>query len=174
MESTVKKMKILYPDEYLDQVYDIDFDSLYEQGYRAVLFDVDNTLVPFDQFDAHDELIRLMEVLQTKGYKVALVSNNSKDRVDTLNQGLKIPVMANAMKPFTYKLKRILKTIEVEPQKAIFVGDQIFTDVWVGNRLGLYTILVKPIQEREQMVTYVKRRTEKLLLNRYLRKKGVR
>ncbi|PKM54642.1 MAG: YqeG family HAD IIIA-type phosphatase [Firmicutes bacterium HGW-Firmicutes-5] len=167
-------MKILYPDEYLDQVYDIDFESLYEQGYRAVLFDVDNTLVPFDQFDAHDELIRLMEVLQTKGYKVALVSNNSKDRVDTLNQGLKIPVMANAMKPFTYKLKRILKTIEVEPQKAIFVGDQIFTDVWVGNRLGLYTILVKPIQAKEQMVTYVKRRTEKLLLNRYLRKKGVR
>ncbi|MDF1617023.1 YqeG family HAD IIIA-type phosphatase [Petrocella sp. FN5] len=165
-------MKILYPDEYLDQVYNIDFESLYEKGYRAVLFDVDNTLVPFDQLDAHDALIHLMKTLRTMGYKVALVSNNSKARVDALNKGLKIPVMANAMKPFTYKLKRILKTIGVHPQNAIFVGDQIFTDVWVGNRLGLYTILVKPIQSKEQMVTFIKRRTEKLLLNRYLKKEG--
>jgi len=165
-------MKLLYPDEYLDQVYDIDFESLYKKGYLAVLFDVDNTLVPFDQLDAHDELVRLMEGLQSMGYKVALVSNNSRVRVDTLNKGLKIPVMPNAMKPFTYKLKRILKRIGVNPHKAIFVGDQIFTDVWVGNRLGLYTILVKPIQTREQMVTFIKRRTEKMLLNRYLKKEG--
>ena len=66
-------MKILYPDEYLDQVYDIDFVGLFGQGYRAVLFDVDNTLVPFDQMDAHDALIELMAALKTMGYKVALV-----------------------------------------------------------------------------------------------------
>jgi hypothetical protein len=165
-------MKILYPDEYLSQVYDINFERLYGQGYRAVLFDVDNTLVPFDQLDAHDELIGLMATLKKMGYKVALVSNNSKVRVETLNQGLKVPVMPNAMKPFTYKLKRILKVIGVDPHNAIFVGDQIFTDVWVGNRLGLYTILVKPIQTREQMVTFIKRRTERILLNRYLKKEG--
>ena len=35
-----------FPDEYLDSTYVIDFDRLYEQGYRGLLFDIDNTLVP--------------------------------------------------------------------------------------------------------------------------------
>jgi HAD superfamily phosphatase (TIGR01668 family) len=171
-ERTVAIMRILYPNAYVDKVEDIQFKKLYDEGYRGILFDVDNTLVPFDQLDAHDALVTYMDELQTIGFKVGLVSNNSKSRVEALNKGLNLAIMPNAMKPFTFRLRQILKLLKVPHKKAIFVGDQLFTDVWVGNRLGLYTVLVKPIQTKEQMVTRIKRRTEKAVLKRYLKKEG--
>ena len=38
--------KFLYPDEYIDSTYNIDFKKLYNSGYRGLIFDIDNTLVP--------------------------------------------------------------------------------------------------------------------------------
>lgn len=166
-------MEFLYPNKYVKKVADIDFEALYAEGFEGVLFDVDNTLVPFDQLDAHDELIDFIENLQNIGFSIGLVSNNSRKRVEALNVKLGLEIMPNAMKPLTHRLRKVLNTLNIQHKKGIFVGDQLFTDVWVGNRLGLYTVLVKPIQAKEQVVTKIKRRTEKLVLNRYLKKEGL-
>lgn len=164
-------MAFLYPNLYVEKVSDIHFKELYEEGFRGVMFDVDNTLVPFDQLDAHDELVEFIQMLQEVGFHVGLVSNNSRKRVEALNRKLNLTIMPNAMKPFTHRLRKVLDTLDVPHDKAIFVGDQLFTDVWVGNRLGMYTVLVEPIQKKEQLVTKVKRGTESLVLKRYKKKK---
>lgn len=163
-------MSRFYPDDYVSSIYKIDFDELYNKGFRGALFDVDNTLVPFDLLEAPEELIAFFKSLQDKGFEVGLVSNNTTNRVAALNEKLGLEMMPNAMKPFTFKLRKILSTLKVPHEKAVFVGDQLFTDVWVGNRLGLYTILVEPIQQKEQLITKVKRGTEKLVLKGYKRK----
>lgn len=157
-------MTFIYPKKYVDSVNDINFSVLYQQGYRAVLFDVDNTLVPYDVMDAPSELVAFIRALEEIGFAIGLVSNNSSTRVSALNRKLNLEIMPNAMKPFTFRLKRILKELNVRPTKAIFVGDQLFTDVWVGNSMGLYTVLVKPIQKKEQFITWIKRGLESLVL----------
>lgn len=157
-------MTFIYPKKYVDSVNDINFSALYQQGYRAVLFDVDNTLVPYDVMDAPSELVAFIRALEEIGFSIGLVSNNSSTRVSALNRKLNLEIMPNAMKPFTFRLKRILKELNVRPTKAIFVGDQLFTDVWVGNSMGLYTVLVKPIQKKEQFITWIKRGLESLVL----------
>lgn len=160
-------MTFIYPKDYVASVYEIDFKDLYGKGYRAILFDVDNTLVAYDVLDAPDQLVDFIHGLQAIGFKVGLVSNNTSARVASLNKKLHLEIMPNAMKPFTFRLKRILKELGVRPSKGVFVGDQLFTDVWVGNSLAMYTILVKPIQKKEQLVTWVKRGLESLVLKGY-------
>lgn len=167
-------MEAIYPREYKASVKGIDFERLYKKGYRGVLFDVDNTLVPFDEMDASEELIAFVTGLQTIGFKVGLVSNNTRSRVQALNRKLNLEIMPNAMKPLTYKLRRILKTMGLTPRNSVFVGDQLFTDVWVGNSMGLYTVLVKPIQKKEQLITRVKRGIEGKILARYMKKYDVK
>ncbi|MCK5761452.1 MAG: YqeG family HAD IIIA-type phosphatase [Candidatus Izimaplasma sp.] len=165
-------MTFLYPDMYLDKVEEIPFKELYKKGFRGVLFDVDNTLVPFDQLDAHKSLEEYIKELENIGLVVALVSNNTRKRVESLNKGLKLPIMPMAMKPFGFKIKRMLKTLGIGKHETIFVGDQLFTDVWAGNGVGMYTILVKPIQKKEQWISRIKRKVEKIILKRYISKKG--
>lgn len=165
-------MNFIYPNEDVLSVYNIDFEGLYKKGYRGVLFDVDNTLVPFDVMSADQQLIAFIERLKSIGYTVGLVSNNNHGRVAALNENLNIPMVPNAMKPLTFKLRRLLNSWNMPHNKAIFVGDQLFTDVWVGNALGLYTVLVEPIQKKEQMITAIKRSTEQLVLKKYRKRKG--
>ena len=160
-------MAFIYPKILVDKVEDINFADLYDKGYRGVLFDVDNTLVPYDVLEAPDELVAFIRGLEAIGFSVGLVSNNSSARVTALNRRLNLEIMPNAMKPLTFRLKRILKELHVTPKTAVFVGDQLFTDVWVGNSLGLYTVLVKPIQKKEQFITWIKRGLEQLVLKGY-------
>lgn len=160
-------MEFLYPKEYVKNVSEIDFRALYRKGYRGVMFDVDNTLVPFNLMVAPEELIAFIDELKEIGFKVGLVSNNTTKRVAALNEKLGLPMMPNAMKPFTIKLRRMMKMLGVGHKEAVFVGDQLFTDVWVGNRMRLYTVLVEPIQRKEQMVTKIKRGLEAKIIRRY-------
>lgn len=162
-------MHKLYPNQYVKSVYDVDFASLFEKGYRGVLFDVDNTLVPFDVMDADERLMGFVNGLRETGFELGLVSNNSAKRVAALNNRLKMHMMPNAMKPLRRNLLKILDDMGVPAEKAVFVGDQVFTDVWVGNRCGMHTILVEPIQHKEQFITWIKRGTENLVLKGYHR-----
>lgn len=163
-------MNFLYPNLYVKNVKEIPFSDLYAKGYRGIMFDVDNTLVPFDLMDAPEELIAFINSLRDMGFKVGLVSNNTTKRVQALNEKLGLHIMPNAMKPFTFKLKRMMKILGIGRKEAIFVGDQLFTDVWVGNRMRIFTVLVEPIQRKEQMITRVKRGAEAKILKGYIKR----
>lgn len=164
-------MEWLYPDEYVDSIYDIDFDKLRKVGYKGILFDIDNTLVPFDKKHPDPKLIAFVRGLQDKGFAVCLVSNNNHQRVKAFNDLLKVVAIPKANKPFTMNLKKGMEKIGTTPRDTMMVGDQLFTDMWAGNQLKLHTILVKPIQEKEEWITRIKRGIEKILIRQYVRKK---
>lgn len=162
---------VFYPRQDVNTIYDIDFNHLYDQGYRGVIFDIDNTLVPYDQHHPSDENHSLFETLSTLGFQVCLISNNSKERVDGYNKALGMMAISNGLKPFRKNFIKATNEMALPPQKVIMVGDQIFTDVLGGNRAGLYTVLVTPIQKKEQFITAIKRGIERMVYNRYKKHK---
>lgn len=164
-------MSQLFPKEFFNSVYDINYEQLYKSGSRGILFDIDNTLAPYDMAIANKKIIRLIRKLQDMGYQVSLVSNNSVERVNIFNQPLKLATYPRAQKPFTKNLRRAMEDMGLNTSQMIFVGDQVFTDVWAGNRIGFTTVLVKPIQIKEQLITRVKRGTESIVLYFYHKKR---
>ena len=160
----------MYPDEYLDSAYLIDYRQLYEDGYRGVIFDIDNTLVP--QGAPSDERSReLIYALKDIGYKVMLLSNNRKTRVDLFTEKVEVDSIPVAKKPLTTNYKKAMEQMGTNKENTFFVGDQLFTDVWGAKLTGIKSILVKPIDAKEEIQIVVKRKLEKLWLSRYDRKR---
>ncbi len=160
-------MKNLYPDEYVSSIYKINYTRLWSMGYRGLMFDLDNTLAAYDCKYPDEKLIRFFKWLKSKGFHVAIVSNNNKQRVSDFNRDLQIEIQPRANKPLVYGIYKMMKRLDVTLEEAVFIGDQIFTDIWAGKRVGCRTILVKPIQEKEQWISNIKRGIEMKVLERY-------
>lgn len=159
-----------YPDEYVDSTYEIDFQKLYQEGYRGVLFDVDNTLVPHGA-PADDRSRQLIAGLQAMGMKVTYLSNNKEPRVKMFRDGVGYgDYIYKAGKPNPAGYRRAMKQMGTDENNTIFVGDQLFTDVWGAARAGIRTILVKPIHPKEEIQIVLKRRLEAIVLFFYRRK----
>ena len=159
----------LYPDEYLDSTYSIDFDQLYKEGYRGIIFDIDNTLVPHGA-PADERAISLFTHLKELGFHCMLLSNNKEPRVKMFNDAVHVNYIYKAGKPKPAGYRKAMEVLGTDTSNTIFVGDQIFTDVYGANRTGIRTILVKPIHPKEEIQIVLKRYLEKIVLFFYQRK----
>ena len=117
------------PDEYLGSTYKIPFEKLYEQGYRGVIFDIDNTLVPHGA-PADERAKRLFQRLREIGFESCLLSNNQKKRVEMFNQEIQTHYIYNALKPARKNYLHAMEIMGTDQTNTLFVGDQLFTDVW--------------------------------------------
>ena len=162
-------MKMLYPDEYLDSTYEIDYEDLYRKGFRGLLFDVDNTLVPHDA-PADERAIRLFKRLHDIGFRTCLISNNKEPRVRNFARQVGTMYIFKAGKPKPKGYLRAAGRMKTSRDNTVFVGDQIFTDVLGANLAGMKTIMVKPIHPREEIQIVLKRYLEKIVLFFYLRR----
>ncbi len=164
-------MRLLRPAELRPSIFALDLDKLRNRGIRALIVDLDNTLVawrhPQPTPDVHDWLART----RAGGFQVCIVSNGGARRVEAFADACGTPCVGNAVKPRRAAFRAALVCLGVQPHEAAVVGDQIFTDVLGGNRMGLYTILVKPMSTREFLGTRVVRRMERWVLA-YLRRRG--
>lgn len=156
-------MALFFPGEYLNSTYVIDFDKLYKDGYRGVIFDVDNTLVPHGA-PADERAIALFAHLKELGFSCMLLSNNKEPRVKSFNDVVQVNYMFKANKPFPANYRKAMEIMGTTTENTLFVGDQIFTDVMGGNLAGIRTILVKPIHPKEEIQIVIKRIPEKLVL----------
>ena len=161
----------LFPDQYLESVHDIDYDALMCAGIKNLIFDIDNTLAPFDVAEPYPKTVGLFGGLRAQGFKICLLSNNSYLRVQGFNAPLDVAFVARAHKPAGYGLERAMALIDASRHNTALIGDQIFTDVWCANRNGLVSILVKPIAARDEFTVKLKRRLERYVINLYLRSK---
>lgn len=161
-------LQCFYPKEYLDATYEIDFEKMYQKGFRGIIFDIDNTLVPHG-FPADERAIALFQRLKTIGYKVTMLSNNKEPRVKMFCDAVNAPYIYKAGKPNPNQYKAAMNNMGTDEQSTLFVGDQIFTDVWGANRAGIYSILVKPIHPKEEIQIVLKRYLEKIVLFFYFR-----
>ena len=162
-----------FPDEYLDSAYVVNYKELYQEGYRGLLFDVDNTLVPHGA-PADERAIQLFKELRDIGFSSCLVSNNKKKRVAPFASLVGAEYIELAAKPSRRGYERAMERLGTNPGNTVFIGDQLFTDVWGANRAGIRTYLVKPIDRHEEIQIILKRYLEKIVLWFYARSKNDR
>lgn len=156
-------LKCFYPKECGDSAYSIDFEKYYEKGYRGILFDIDNTLVEHG-FPATERAEKLFGKLREMGFETCLISNNKEPRVKPFADAVKSRYVCNAHKPSVKNYIRAMQLMGTDVKNSLFVGDQIFTDIYGANRAGMHTILVKPIHPKEEIQIVIKRRLEKIVL----------
>lgn len=165
--------RTFYPKEYVDSTYIINFDSFAKKGYRGVIFDIDNTLVPHDA-PADEKAKKLFAHLKELGMEACLLSNNKEPRVVMFNRDVQVNAIHKGGKPGREGYRKAMELMGTNEQNTLFVGDQLFTDVWGANRTGIYSILVKPIHPKEEIQIVLKRYLEKIVLFFYLREQKKR
>lgn len=159
-----------YPKAYFESVKDISIDFLNKNNIKAIILDVDNTIIDYDK-NMPEEIKKWCEDLKQKGIKFCIVSNTNKiEKVKKAAGTLDIPYFYFAKKPTKGGLKKGIKLLEEKPENIAAVGDQVFTDVVGANRCKLYPILVKPVDTRDIFTTKLKRPFEKIFIKRYLKK----
>jgi len=159
-----------FPDHYLDSTYLIPFDKLYKEGYRGILFDIDNTLVPHGA-PADERVKALVAALKETGFRCCLISNNNYERVASFARELQVSFIENAHKPSEKSYQQAMELLGTDVKNSLFVGDQVFTDIYGAKRIGIRTVLVKPIHPKEEIQIVLKRYLEKIVLHFYHKSK---
>ena len=144
-----------YPRHYVRSAYGIPYRELYEKGIRGVIFDVDNTLVPHDA-PADKRAVKLFEEFHAMGVAAFAGAVGTK-------------YIYKAGKPSVKGYAKAMEVMGTNRDTTIFVGDQLFTDVWGANRAGIVSFLTEPIDPKEEIQIVLKRYPEKLILWFYRR-----
>lgn len=165
-------LKTFYPHEYMDSTYEIDFQRYYNQGYRGVIFDIDNTLVPHNA-DADQRAIELFQMLRRIGFATCLLSNNKEPRVQRFNEQIQSQYIYKAGKPLRKGYEKAMERMGTTIENTLFVGDQLFTDVWGAKLIGIHCILVKPMNPKEEIQIVLKRYLEKIVLRSYVKRNNI-
>ena len=157
---------MFFPDTYVASTYVIDFEKLYEDGVRGLIFDIDNTLVPHGE-PADQRAVALFAKLKEIGFECCLISNNQEPRVKMFNEKIQVNYVYNAHKPSVKNYFKAMGIMGTDQSNTVFIGDQLFTDVWGAKRSGIRNILVKPIYPKEEIQIVLKRYLEKIVLYFY-------
>ncbi len=164
--------KKFFPEKYLESVFEIDLENMKNERVEALIFDIDNTLVPYFVPHANDRIKKLFSKIKSKGIKVGVLSNNKEQRVSLFCKDLNIEYVPKAGKPGIKGLGKLIKKLGVKNHKnTVIIGDQVFTDVLCGNRMGIHTILVKPVSKKDAFGTRLKRGVESFVISLYLKQK---
>ncbi|MEG1363707.1 MAG: YqeG family HAD IIIA-type phosphatase [Clostridia bacterium] len=162
---------MIYPNVYLKKVEDITIEKLNENKIKALILDVDNTLIDIDK-KLSKNIIEWTKKIKGHGFKLYILSNtNHQEKVKDIAKKLEIPYENFAKKPFRQGFLKVQKELKEKPEHIAVVGDQIFTDIIGGNRCNMYTILVEPINTKEYWYTAWKRPIENIIKKKYLKRK---
>lgn len=142
-------LKLLCPAQICRAVEDIDLNRLWERGIRAIILDLDNTLAEVHSLEVPAPIRRWVEDAQQHGFRLCIASNSLPRRVRAFERLLGVPAISKAIKPRRSAFLRALACMDASPGETAVVGDQLFTDILGGNRLGLYTILINPLSPAE-------------------------
>lgn len=161
-------LQAFYPKECRGSAYEIPYEEFYRRGIRGVIFDIDNTLVPHGA-PADRRAKELFSRLHSMGMKTCLLSNNRKERVASFAEQVDSPYIFKGGKPRTEGYEKAMSFMGTRRETTLFVGDQLFTDVYGANRAGIYGILTTPIHPKEEIQIVLKRRLEAAVLYFYRR-----
>lgn len=167
-----KIIRNLYPTYIYNKVENIPYELINELGIKMIILDMDNTLID-NKHTYSKELKKWAKNMKSNGVKLYILSNSPFGKVvEKIAKELGMQYIHKANKPSTKGFKKIEADTKIKKENILMVGDQLFTDVWGGNRYGIKTILVKPIKTSETIITKVKRPFEKIVLKHYLKRKG--
>lgn len=163
-------LKKFTPDFMFEKYNEITPDFLKSIGVKALIIDIDNTLVPYEQPSPNEEIIKWFNSLNKAGIKAALISNNNNLRVQTFNKNLMLPAFSNARKPSRKCLIEAMKTMGSNKENSAVLGDQLFTDCFAGKRLDLRAIIIPPIKDKPTLLFKFKRSLEKPIIKKFKRR----
>lgn len=163
--------EILKPKVYVNSVYNIDLRKLKKtKKIKGIIVDLDNTLVAWGQKEVSQKTIDWVKEAKRLGFKICIVSNTNSKRVAEFAKIFNIPYHSKYFKPFSIAFNNGLKILDTKKSETVVIGDQIFTDIWGGNRLKLLTILVVPIVKKDSIGTFLHRNLEKIFISFWLRR----
>ena len=159
----------LYPDLYLTNIKEITLELLKEIKIKGLILDVDNTLIDYDK-NLIEGAKEWCDNLKQNNIKVCILSNTNKiEKVEKVAKILDLEYIYFAHKPNKKGFYKAKDLLGLKEEEIATVGDQIFTDVLGGNKVGMFTILTKPIDQRDILITKIKRPFEKLIIKKYLK-----
>ena len=168
-------IKKFLPLIYQESIFTINYDKLKKMGIKCLLFDVDNTISPAKETVLCNKTKKLFEKLK-KDFKIILFSNNFPKRVRGFSSFYDVEDAYLSLKPLSFKYKLILKKYGYKKNEVAAIGDQLLTDIKGGNKVGIVTILVNPLSEEDEKETWLNRKIEKFIFNKFynqdLLKKG--
>lgn len=164
--------KRLYPALHIKELTELKPDDLLARGVKGVLLDLDNTLVEWGKVEVPPATVAWVEAMKKSGLKMCIVSNALEERVKAVGEKLGIPWVSRGIKPRKTPYKKALALLGTSPEETATVGDQLFTDIWGGNRMALLTVWTTPLSTREMFFTRFVRRLERIVVKQ-LRKKGI-
>ena len=161
---------LIYPNFYCDNVREVKYEFLKENNIKGIILDIDNTLIDYYR-KFEDGTVEWVDNLKKQGLKFCIVSNsNNLNKVKYVADTLNIPFLTFAKKPFKTGFLEAQKIMGLKRENIAAIGDQIMTDVIGANRCKMFSILVKPIAEKDIWVTKVKRPIENKIISSYLKK----
>lgn len=165
-------MSIFLPDIYQKSVYTINYENLKNAGIKIILFDLDNTITPVSASIPSKKMKDLFEDIKDMGLKPIIMSNSGKKRVEPFKDELFVDAACSSTKPLKRKYKKILSIYDVKPNEVAAIGDQLLTDVFGANRMGITSILVNQISASDFKCTKLNRVFENMIISHYT-KRGV-
>lgn len=155
------------PDYKADNLLEIDWAKFKSEGIEFVFLDIDNTLAEHGSRQADQYAHQVVNLIKEHDLPLCILSNALNNRIEEYAKSLNVDFMGQANKPSTKQITAKLKELKVEPEKTLLIGDQLFTDIWAGNKAGCITILVKQRFLKEAFQVRIKRGLERFLLRRY-------
>ena len=163
-------MGIMRPKLYYKSVFEINYSLLKEKNIKVLIFDLDNTIVLTSEDEPSDKIKDLFSKLNNE-FKVFIASNNHKERVRSIGKALGVHAFYLVKKPSKKIKKLLLQKCTVAMNEVVIIGDQVVTDIFMGNRLGAYTVLVDPMG-KDLKRTFLNRTMERIILKIIRLKRG--
>lgn len=163
-------MDLFIPDIYQQSIYTINYKKLKKNGIKCLLFDLDNTIAPYNVTEPD---IKVKDLFARLGndFKIIIISNNTKNRLRPFKEKLNVDTAYNSKKPFKAKYKKILELYKFKDNEIACIGDQLLTDILGANRMGFTSILVNSITKQESFFTRINRFFEKFILKALAKKR---
>lgn len=157
----------LKPDYNLKSIYEINLEELKQKGIRAILFDLDSTLMASKTAFYEEKTLEWLKKVR-QDFFIAVVSNNyNEEYIEKVKKVSDFPLVFSAHKPDTKAAKAFMDENNLTGVNTAFVGDRPLTDTLCGQRLGCTTILVDSISaDREKPIVRFVRKLERLTVKK--------
>ncbi len=148
---------MFFPTISVDNVTDINLETLKKYNIKALLLDIDNTLSLHGSSAPYKGITDWLNYVKNANIKIMIISNNKGKRVKTFSQVVELDYISDAKKPFYFGFNKATNQLNVNKSDILVVGDQIFTDILGANLYGMKSALVKPQDKNEPISIRIKR-----------------
>ncbi len=158
-------MQKFKPDLFYRTLEDISVEELQSRNIKALILDIDNTLVP-PHTPVCDARAKAFVDVMEQHFKICIVSNNIYERAKKFADSFPVDFICDGNKPAKKPFLLALEKLKTEPSEVAVIGDQIFTDVWGAKRMGMCAVLVNPVCDKEGKFVKFKRILERVVYKR--------